>query len=122
MGNSIASATQEFQLAMNKFVAYRRALKRFDQYAYDELVDLAYKHIAEIGVAEDVLPIHPILLTMQVEEHKRVNSEKVILEDHDTRIIQLENTQKQLKETLDQLVDKLNQLTTKLDRLEEKPN
>lgn len=90
MGNSIASATQEFQQAINRFMAYRRALMRFDQYAFDELVDMAYKHIAEIGAAEDVLPIQTILLTMQVEEHKRVTREKVILENLDTRLRLLE--------------------------------
>ena len=54
------------------FEGFRRALKRSDQLALDDLFVSARKHMAEAAYAAHALPFEIFLLTMILEEHKEV--------------------------------------------------
>ncbi len=72
MGRTVPAITLEFQRQQKAFDGFRRALKRSDQLALDELFVSAKKHTAEAAYAAHVLPIEIFLLTMLLEEHKEV--------------------------------------------------
>ena len=72
MGRTLPSATQVFQIEEQSFSRFRRALRRTDQRALDDLFDYAHRHIAEAGYAAHALPIEIYLLSMLLEEHKQV--------------------------------------------------
>ncbi len=72
MGRTLPSATQVFQIEEQSLKRYRRALRRADQLALDELFTYAQKHIAEAGYAAHPLPMEIYLISMLLEEHKQV--------------------------------------------------
>jgi hypothetical protein len=72
MGRTLPSATQVFQIEEQSFSRFRRALRRADQRALDDLFDYAQRHVAEAGYAAHALPIEIYLLSMLLEEHKQV--------------------------------------------------
>jgi len=72
MGRTLPSATQVFQIEEQSYARFRRALRRADQRALDDLFDFAQKHIAEAGYAAHALPMEIYLLSMLLEEHKQV--------------------------------------------------
>ncbi len=74
MGRTLPSATQVFQIEEQSLSRFRRALRRTDQHALDDLFDYAQKHIAEAGYAAHALPMEIYLLSMILEEHKQVLS------------------------------------------------
>ncbi len=51
---------------------FRRALRRSDQLALDELLSYARQHIAAAAYATHVLPMETFLVAMLLEEHKEV--------------------------------------------------
>ncbi len=81
MGRTIPSATITFYHEQEKFSTFRRALRRSDQLALDELFVYARQHIAEAGYAADPLPMYIFLLSMLLEEHKEVMRLRALLED-----------------------------------------
>jgi len=72
MGRTLPSATQVFQIEEQSFKRFRRALRRADQRAFDDLFDFAHRHIAEAGYAAHAFPIEIYLLSMLLEEHKQI--------------------------------------------------
>lgn len=72
MGRTLPSATQVFQIEEHSLQRFRRALRRTDQRAFDDLFDFAHRHIAEAGYAAHAFPIEIYLLSMLLEEHKQV--------------------------------------------------
>jgi hypothetical protein len=71
MGRTVPVITLEFQRQQTAFDGFRRALKRSDQRALDELFVSAKKHTAEVAYyAAHVLPFEMFLLCMLLEEHK----------------------------------------------------
>jgi hypothetical protein len=72
MGRTLPSATQVFQIEEQSLSRFRRALRRADQRALDDLFDYAQKHIAEAGYAAHALPMEIYLLSMILEEYKQV--------------------------------------------------
>jgi len=51
---------------------FRRALRREDQEAFDDLFRMAHYHAAESAYASHTLPFEVMLLAMLLEEHKLV--------------------------------------------------
>lgn len=51
---------------------FRRALRRSDQLALDDLFASARQHVAAMQYAAHALPFEAILLAMLLEEHKEV--------------------------------------------------
>ena len=72
MGRTLPSITQSLQEEQAAFGRFRRALRRSDQLALDELFVSARQHLAAAAYAADLLPMETFLLAMLLEEHKEV--------------------------------------------------
>jgi hypothetical protein len=64
--------TQAFLQEQESFHRFRRALRRSDQLALDDLFASARQHLAAAAHAAHPLPFETFLLAMLLEEHKRV--------------------------------------------------
>ena len=72
MGRTLPSITQAFLAEQESLGRYRRALRREDQLALDDLLASARHHLAAAAYASHLLPFETLLLAMLVEEHKQV--------------------------------------------------
>ena len=72
MGRTLPTATQNFLQEQESFARFRRALRRTDQAALDDLFAAARQHLAAVAYAANILPFEAILLAMLLEEHKEV--------------------------------------------------
>lgn len=72
MGRTLPSITQAFLQEQESFVRFRRALRRSDQLALDNLFADARQHLAAAAYAANPLPFETFLLAMLLEEHKRL--------------------------------------------------
>lgn len=72
MGRTLPSITQEFLMEQEAFTRFRRALRRSDQIALDDLFVSAQKHLAAAAYAAHALPLETFMLSMLLEEHKEV--------------------------------------------------
>ena len=72
MENPPSTATQKFIEQEPSYGRFRRALRRSDQLALDDLFNLASQHLALAQYAPDALPFELLLLSMLLEEHKEV--------------------------------------------------
>jgi hypothetical protein len=72
MGRTLPSITQAFLQEQESFARFRRALRRSDQLALDDLFASARQHLAAAGYAAHALPFETFLLCMMLEEHKEV--------------------------------------------------
>lgn len=70
MGRTLPSITQSLQEEQAAFSRFRRALRRSDQLALDELFVAARQHLAAAAYAANLLPMETFLLAMLLEEHK----------------------------------------------------
>ena len=72
MGRTLNPITQQLLEEQAAFAKFRRALRRRDQLALDDLFAAARKHIAAAAYAAHALPFEVFLLAMLLEEHKEV--------------------------------------------------
>jgi hypothetical protein len=72
MGRTVPSITQTFLQEQESFSRFRRALRRSDQLALDDLFAAARQHLAAAAYASHALPFETLLLAMLLEEHKQV--------------------------------------------------
>ena len=72
MGRTVPSVTQVFMQEEAAYSRFRRALRRSDQLALDDLFNSARKHLAAAAYAAHALPFEVFLLAMLLEEHKEV--------------------------------------------------
>jgi len=72
MGRTLPSATMAFHEQAESFSRFRRALRRGDQVALDDLFAAAQQHLAAAAYATHPLPMEVFLLAMLLEEHKEV--------------------------------------------------
>jgi hypothetical protein len=72
MGRTLPSATVVFMQEEQAFARFRRALRRADQLALDDLFVSARQHLAAAQYASHALPFEVFLLAMLLEEHKEV--------------------------------------------------
>jgi DNA phosphorothioation-dependent restriction protein DptG len=72
MGRTLPSITQAFLQEQQSFTRFRRALRRSDQQALDDLFAYAQRHLAAAAYAAHALPFEVLLLAMLLEEHKEV--------------------------------------------------
>ena len=72
MGRTVPSITQAFLQEQDSFSRFRRALRRADQLALDDLFASARQHLAAAAQAAPLLPFETFLLAMLREEHKEV--------------------------------------------------
>ena len=85
MGRTLPSASQNFLQEEQAFSGFRRALRRTDQLALDELFISAKQHVAAVQYAAHALPFEVILLAMLLEEHKEVMKLRERVEALDSR-------------------------------------
>ena len=71
MGRTLPSVTRVFLHEQESFVRFRRALRRRDQHALDDLFAAAHQHLAAAAYASHALPFEVFLLAMLLEEHKQ---------------------------------------------------
>jgi hypothetical protein len=81
MGRTLPSATQVFLQEEAAFARFRRALRRADQLALDDLFTSARQHLAAAQYASHALPFEVFLLSMLLEEHKEVMHLRQQMED-----------------------------------------
>ena len=72
MGRTLPSITQVFLQEEDALRRFRRALRRADQQALDELFDAAHHHLAAAAYAGSATPFEIFLLAMLLEEHKQI--------------------------------------------------
>ncbi len=72
MGRTLPSITQVFYQEQASLVRFRRALRRSDQVALDDLFAEARQHLAAAAYAGHAWPFETFLLAMLLEEHKQV--------------------------------------------------
>ncbi len=72
MGRTLPSITQAFLQEQQSLARFRRALRREDQRALDELLAASRHHLAAAAYASHLMPFEVMLLAMLVEEHKEV--------------------------------------------------
>lgn len=80
MGRTIPSITLAFLEEQDSLKRFRRALRKLDQQALDDLLVSARKHIAASGYAAYPLPLETFLLAMLLEEHKELIRLRAIVE------------------------------------------
>jgi hypothetical protein len=72
MGRTLPSITQTFLTEQESLARFRRALRREDQIALDDLLAASRRHLAAAAYASHLLPFEIMLLAMLVEEHKEL--------------------------------------------------
>ena len=72
MGRTLPSITQTFLQEQESYARFRRALRRSDQHALDDLFAAAHQHLSAAAYAANALPFETFLLAMLLEEHKQV--------------------------------------------------
>jgi hypothetical protein len=80
MGRTLPSITMEFMQEQESFSRFRRALRRSDQLALDDLFAAARNHLAAAAYAANALPMETFLLAMLLEEHKEVIRLRTLVE------------------------------------------
>lgn len=70
MGRTLPSITLSLQEEQAAFGRFRRALRRSDQLALDDLFVSARQHLAAAAYSANLLPMETFLLAMLLEEHK----------------------------------------------------
>jgi len=81
MGRTLPTITQIILQEQESFSRFRRALRRSDQLALDDLFAAAHQHLAAAAYASHALPFEVLLLSMLLEEHKEVMRLRQVLED-----------------------------------------
>ncbi|MCC6986401.1 MAG: hypothetical protein IT309_08230 [Anaerolineales bacterium] len=72
MGRTVITITQFLNETEANLSAFRRTLRRSDQYLFDGLLASARRHIAAIGQAEMLLPFESALLAMLLEQAREI--------------------------------------------------
>ena len=72
MGRTLPTITQVFLEEQDALSRFRRALRRSDQRALDDLLAAARQHLAAAAYAAHLMPFETFLLCMLLEEHKEV--------------------------------------------------
>jgi hypothetical protein len=88
MGRTLPSVTQVFLHEQESFLRFRRALRRSDQKALDDLFAAAHKHLAAAAYASHALPFEIFLLSMLLEEHKQVLRMRYLLNPNDAAALE----------------------------------
>jgi hypothetical protein len=88
MGRTLPSVTQVFLHEQESFLRFRRALRRSDQKALDDLFAAAHKHLAAAAYASHALPFEIFLLSMLLEEHKQVLRMRYLLNPSDAAALE----------------------------------
>lgn len=72
MGRTVPTFTMSLERELRSWSAYRRALRREDQEAFDRLFASARQHLAESAAAARPIPFEAMLLSMLLEQQKEI--------------------------------------------------
>jgi len=86
MGRTLPSITQSLSEEQSAYTRFRRALRRSDQLALDELFVAARQHLAAAAYSANTLPMETFLLSMLLEEHKETIRLRIQLDALQSRI------------------------------------
>jgi len=86
MGRTLPSITQSLSEEQAAFNRFRRALRRSDQLALDELFVAARQHLAAAAYSANLLPMETFLLAMLLEEHKETMRLRAQVESLQSRV------------------------------------
>jgi hypothetical protein len=86
MGRTLPSITQSLSEEQAAFNRFRRALRRSDQLALDELFVAARQHLAAAAYSANLLPMETFLLAMLLEEHKETMRLRAQVENLQSRV------------------------------------
>ena len=86
MGRTLPSITQSLSEEQAAFSRFRRALRRSDQLALDELFVAARQHLAAAAYSANLLPMETFLLAMLLEEHKETMRLRAQVESLQSRV------------------------------------
>lgn len=74
MGRTVATFTQLVLQEIDRWQKFRRALRKEDQDALDDLLAAAKFHAASAAYASRVVPFETMLLSMLIEQQKQIQS------------------------------------------------
>jgi hypothetical protein len=87
MGRTLATFTQLLNQEIDSWRRYRRALRQDDQAALDALFASARRHSAAGAYLARETPFDVIVLSMLLEEHKRLTALQQQVSDLETRLL-----------------------------------
>ena len=93
MGRTIPTITEMFHRKRKAFRGFRGAIRRSDQRAMDELFVMVRQHMAAASYAAHPLPMETFLLSMLLEEHKKVERYTALIEKLEGEIEMLQKQQ-----------------------------
>ena len=85
MGRTLLTFTQLVHQELERWQKFRRALRKEDQEALDELFSAARYHSAAGAYASGAIPFEAMILSMLIEEHKLVKALRKRLEELERR-------------------------------------
>jgi hypothetical protein len=80
MERPLPSIAQAFLQEQESFARFRRALRRSDQQALDDLFADIQQHLPAAAYATQALPLETLLLLMLLEQHKEIQRMRQMLE------------------------------------------
>jgi hypothetical protein len=72
MGRTLPTATQSLEMEKDSWASFRRALRREDQEAFDDLWRWARRHTAPASMAGRPVPFESAVMSMLVELARRL--------------------------------------------------
>ena len=81
MGRTTPTATMLIQFEESNWSQFRRALRKEDQNAFDELFTYAKMNLPAISIQAHPIPFESILLSMVIEQKKRIKNLEEELRD-----------------------------------------
>lgn len=103
MGRTLPSVTISLSEEEASYSRFRRALRRSDQLALDELFVAARQHLAAAAYAANPLPMETFFVAMLLEEHKETIHQHHAIEELRRRIADLDRRIEILEKRLESI-------------------
>ena len=81
MGRTVLPIAQVVQQERDEWTKFRRALRKEDQQAFDELFDIAKYHSPAFAYASRPVPTEAVFMSVLIEHQKIINSLRKRLEE-----------------------------------------
>lgn len=90
MGRTNPTFRNVLEAVKSRWSDYRRALRRRDQERFDRLFEYADAHADAAGYLNNDDPMEPILMSMLLEQEKRIVAQETHIADLEARLERLE--------------------------------
>ena len=74
MGRTQLPVTPQFEKELRRLSKFRRALRRADQQAFDDMFAMARQHLSAVAHAAHPVPLIVVLVSTMLELHKEAAS------------------------------------------------